>query len=287
MNKTFAEAILEKSERNSSSTRVIPAYLKQPFDVLMDKIRKGQLASEIVYSSLEKSAFQDQCLAANEKYTVQLKYDGWFSCVTPEGVYSKTGQLKTTEIRTSDETILIAELMIGTQWSLNHLERGSAIVHGANVENVDLPNKCRWIESYDPVYVVANWDSILGNFEGFVLKNVNTGSFWRWKKPVHGDYVIIRCIPSDAGTLKGWACGSVEIGLYIDGKLTSMGTAGGFDHVMKKDMFDHPEKYVGKVVQLTGKAIFTSGRLRHPSWDRIREDKLPEQCTMKQFEGLI
>jgi len=42
-----------------------------------------------------------------------------------------------------------------------------------------------------------------------------------------------------------------------------------------------PQDFVGKVVEVTGMELFPSGALRHAHIQRIREDKLSEDCTFE------
>ena len=47
-----------------------------------------------------------------------------------------------------------------------------------------------------------------------------------------------------------------------NGILTPVGTAGGFDDVWKREMYLYPKKFIGRVAEFEGKAVFKSGRLR-------------------------
>lgn len=258
----------------------------------MRKIKTGQLANLVDYKSVSYDEFMDLCLTTvNKQYVVQQKYDGWWCAVTPDGIYTKNGLLRNTEIRSAPGIIYIGEYLFGTQWAERQPRYKQVAVYACNdVSGFTfgiIPEKIFIINDFTPAYTVKYIKDVLLDFEGLVLKDVVTGEFRRYKRAFTGDYVILRCIPSTAKTLKGWASSTVELGLYIDGQLTPVGTAGGFDHATQSVMHLNPKRFVGRVAEFEGKAVFKSGKLRHPAFSRWREDKTPKQCTLKQFEGLI
>jgi hypothetical protein len=55
----------------------------------------------------------------------------------------------------------------------------------------------------------------------------------------------------------------------------------------RKDMFNWPIDYKGKVMTASGKAVFKSGALRHPNFIRMHPDKDPKDCirTGQCFKG--
>jgi ATP-dependent DNA ligase len=55
----------------------------------------------------------------------------------------------------------------------------------------------------------------------------------------------------------------------------------------RKDMFNWPIDYKGKVMTCSGKDIFKSGALRHPNFVRLHPDKDPKDCirTRQCFKG--
>jgi len=75
----------------------------------------------------------------------------------------------------------------------------------------------------------------------------------------------------------GWI-GAVQIGQYLDGKLTQMGTISGMDEPLRIDLTHNPDKYLGKVVQIECNGREPTLAFRHPRWDGLRDDKRPEEC---------
>lgn len=74
------------------------------------------------------------------------------------------------------------------------------------------------------------------------------------------------------------------IGLYDNGELIKIGTvASGLDDTLRAVAYDHPEKYVGEVIEVDCMSIDKAGRsLRHPRLMRFRPDKAAENCLMKE-----
>jgi hypothetical protein len=265
--------------------------LDQPCSDLITKIHSGTLADETNYMSLGKDDFIRHCRAAKSNEVVQLKYDGWWCAVTPSGLFTKDGLFRSQLISTPSDMIVIGEYIFGTQWANDSPYRDRVVFWSTNKKSIPKSLSSRFvaINNYSPMFIVNNFDAIAAGHEGYVLKDLTDGSFFRYKKEYTGDYVIMECIRSGASTLSGWACNQVRIGLYNKetGKVESIGTSSGFDDNMKADMYAHPGYYEGGVAQFTGKKVFKSGKLRHPAFNRMRDDKRVEDCTLDQFKGLI
>jgi hypothetical protein len=45
---------------------------------------------------------------------------------------------------------------------------------------------------------------------------------------------------------------------------------------VRADMLANPDNYVGKIVEITHNGVLDSGKLRHPRFKRMRDDKAPE-----------
>jgi ATP-dependent DNA ligase len=83
------------------------------------------------------------------------------------------------------------------------------------------------------------------------------------------DYVVLRVGKSASGCSE-----NLKVGLYISGKLTECctikNTPRGLDlHAL-----------VGKVIECKGAEVLKSGALRHGHFERVRDDKLPEDCKL-------
>lgn len=80
--------------------------------------------------------------------------------------------------------------------------------------------------------------------------------------------------------------GKVEGSLYVNGvlkKITLIG--GGFTDKERKDIWENFDKYRGRVLEVDGYQLFSSGALRHPNAVREckqlkwRDDKPTEECV--------
>jgi ATP-dependent DNA ligase len=66
---------------------------------------------------------------------------------------------------------------------------------------------------------------------------------------------------------------------YKDGELVERGSFDGFTKATIEDMTADIEKYLGRVVEVKCNEILKSGKLRHPKFNRWRDDKDPKQCV--------
>lgn len=73
--------------------------------------------------------------------------------------------------------------------------------------------------------------------------------------------------------------GSIEFGLYIDGKLKKCGhMSSGLDDMTRQMIAKDPDSYIGQVVEI--EAIQESAEsFRNPVFIRLRDDKGAEECT--------
>ncbi len=75
--------------------------------------------------------------------------------------------------------------------------------------------------------------------------------------------------------------GSFSYGMYRDGKLVKLGDCSGMDDGTRRDMTRHPEKWIGRVVEIGGRQQLPSGAIHHSAYKLRREDKDPEDCVYK------
>lgn len=132
------------------------------------------------------------------------------------------------------------------------------------------------------------------NGEGIIVKDLRLGYGAGWAKLKRS--VDVSCVISGfkEGTnkYKGMV-GSLALSVYKDGVLTEVGFASGFDDKLRIDMSKNFDKYKGRVVEIFAQEIQKidkknpAGRLRHPTFHRMRSDMNPEECTSeKLFEDL-
>lgn len=248
---------------------------------------------------------------------VQLKYDGWWGLVVVEkGVvraYSVGGKqlffYKDERFSTTD-FIGVAELGYGTNWAINNFA-GRIATHDLLAERETLSES--WVDltlmdySYryseleklfyvaqdkleERMFLITNYsvDKIpnlislyMPHWEGFVFKSPSSHigeGFPRWKRHVTGDFLLVNMVEGN-GKHKG-RLGAFVGGLYKGGKLIAIcSVGGGFTDAQREEYWKNKDRYLGRVFQASGKARFDSGALRHPNFDRWRDDKDPKECT--------
>jgi len=126
--------------------------------------------------------------------------------------------------------------------------------------------------------------------EGLVLKELDgkyvikgdSKSMYKIKKFVTKDYVCLGFTKSVATTYieQGLMVSSMECGLFVDGKMQHVTQTAGFDFEWRKKFSEHPEQYIGCVVELGGFEVFKTGAMRHSSFLRFRKDVPIESCTL-------
>jgi ATP-dependent DNA ligase len=75
---------------------------------------------------------------------------------------------------------------------------------------------------------------------------------------------------------------SGEVGAIVvklDSGVTT--TASGMTDDMRKDMLANPDNYLGKIVEIVHNGVLDSGKLRHPRFKRLRDDRSPVPAPQK------
>jgi len=119
----------------------------------------------------------------------------------------------------------------------------------------------------------ADLTTIPEGYEGYVLKNTyhpNVPYGWMKHKPIMtADVRITDFKRAKEGKWDGL------IGSYYaktdDGYISCW--CSGMSEELMKDMTAHPEKYLNKVVEVHYQLRYVTGKIRHPRFIRIREDK--------------
>lgn len=116
-------------------------------------------------------------------------------------------------------------------------------------------------------------DFIITGFEAptveYTGKDFDNHPFWREVNGVN--------LPVTKYYYYNWI-GSVILGAYVDDKLTTVCTASGIDESLRKDMSEHPEKYLNKVARCGYMEMTEAGIPRHPKILDIHPDKSPDEC---------
>lgn len=115
--------------------------------------------------------------------------------------------------------------------------------------------------------------------EGLVLKRLGrpylpsgsdgkTDDWVRCKRFRFVDYVVTSIGKSEGGSP------NLQVGLFINGTLQRVATIKNLPETLDYNAL------VGKVVECRGAEVHDSGALRHGHYERTREDKFPEECTL-------
>lgn len=136
-----------------------------------------------------------------------------------------------------------------------------------------------WIESpFDPSRLHINIRGI-PNIEGFVLKNGNLQDWYKLKPRRTIDLVVTGLV--------------VGTGKYRN-QLGSLNceTTEGYEVANVSGMTDQQRQafsdgsIIGKVIEVEYQNVGANGRLRHPSFVRVRDDKEVNQCSVSQDDAL-
>lgn len=154
------------------------------------------------------------------------------------------------------------------------------------VESIGLP----WVPHYElrgmdiAVQLMAEIEA--GTYadkdvEGLVFKNGNLADWHKWKPRKTIDLVI-----------KGFEQGN---GKYLNqiGAIVCQTTEGyevanvsGMSDTQRAYMSQNTDSLIGQVVEVEYQNVGNKGRLRHPAFVRMREDKTPAECPANQDEAL-
>lgn len=124
-------------------------------------------------------------------------------------------------------------------------------------------------------------------YEGMVLKRLNApyasdkreGAGWRKAKPTTSVEGVIMGFTEGKEGFTGLV-GAIVFGQFDDGVLTERGRVSGMDMRTRQSMTQHPEKWVGKVIEIAHEGVnigqSNSDRFRFPRFKRMRSDRDPE-----------
>lgn len=266
-----------------------------------------------VKQSMKDLKYGDPIPNNNRDTLVQVKYDGWFSHITVKDgfatVITSGGEVRKRFDIDIPDCIVLAEWMYGTNSSQTHQLKDKFIIHdilsynGHDVRDNMYINRISLgvglvtnlheypnfplvlIQSYSPEQFDEVWErDILGHGnEGVVFKHgyaeFNKDKMYRMKREFTNDYVVIG-FKEGTGRLKG-TLGALIGGLYYNGELIRViSVGGGFNDTQRDVIWRSQESFKGMVFEATGKALFSSGALRHPAFQRFRMDKYPQECKL-------
>lgn len=125
-------------------------------------------------------------------------------------------------------------------------------------------------------------------YEGVVVKDVRTryvpggrSGEWRKLKPDHEIEAVCTGTyePTAGSKYDGNSVGGITFRVeHPDGKVYN-GRCAGMDDRLRADLYEHPERYEGRVVEITHKGVGKDGALRHPQLKRFRDPADKTQAT--------
>jgi len=129
-----------------------------------------------------------------------------------------------------------------------------------------------WNAHNDPATDYAIAKEHCEDAEGVVYKNGNRLDHAKWKPTLTADLIVYDYKDGDGKYLG--LIGSLECGL-ADG--TIVASVSGMSDAERTAFTD--ELPIGKVIEVAYQYVGSKGRLRHPRFVRMREDKNPMECT--------
>jgi len=132
-------------------------------------------------------------------------------------------------------------------------------------------------------------DALLAQgFEGMMVKDSTApyasgkrGAGWVKVKPQDTlDVVVTGFKPGENG-FTGMV-GAVEFGLYDGDTLVEVGRCSGMTMPIREQMTQHPDRWLGSVIEIKHMGQMPSGAYRHPQFKRKRDDKDPNECRLEE-----
>lgn len=96
---------------------------------------------------------------------------------------------------------------------------------------------------------------------------------WPYWKEING---ILRPVTKDF--YMGWI-GALELGAYVNRKLTPICTCAGLNESLKEQISKHSNTFLNKVCKISYMECTEAGYPRHPRFEMFHESKTPIECT--------
>lgn len=225
-----------------------------------------------------------------QRYDIcQIKFDGWFCYLKTKRddivIYSKTQRELKTYPRPEEippGLTFMGEYLFGTNWVERrpHL-KGRIVVYDV-LQPLPYSQRYRQVKEFVrvstgtiPVLLVQNFHTtqanevwlkavVAGGHEGLVFRNWKDDSFdlGRCKAKYEEVYYVV-------GVTEGVGKHAGRLGALVietlDGTREGR-VGGGFTDEQREAIWESPDDYIGRFVEVEGKALFNSGLLRHPNF---------------------
>lgn len=121
--------------------------------------------------------------------------------------------------------------------------------------------------------------------EGIVLKDISSTyepgtrhkKWYKIKNEIKVDVVITDYVMGKGKHNKD-KIGAIVYSAYENEKLERWGTVGGMTKAIIEEITNHPEEYLGTVIEIESQGYTKNMNLRHPRFSRFRLDKKPSEC---------
>lgn len=125
--------------------------------------------------------------------------------------------------------------------------------------------------------------------EGTVVKDLRCGYGISWSKYKHSYDVSCFISGFKPGNGKySSSIGAIALSVYDDsGNQIEVGFASGFDDSVRGQISENPDEWLYKVVDIFAQELSKDGRLRHPTFYRMRPDLDETDCTMTKLKDDI
>lgn len=124
--------------------------------------------------------------------------------------------------------------------------------------------------------------------EGVIIKDLRSayGVGWAKMKKSYDVSCVITGVKPGNGKYAS-SIGAIAVSVYHAKRLVEIGFASGFDDRLRNDIANNFENYEGRVVDIFTQEILKTkdgiGRLRHPTFFRLRDDLNAEDCTSEKL----
>ena len=160
------------------------------------------------------------------------------------------------------------------------LELVAALKLGNGLESVFVES-LRTVGKYDFFQEV-----VADGGEGVVVKKLSgfESDWFKCKRQRTWDVIITGFTEAKPGKFGG-LIGAVRFGAFDDnGNLVEVGRCSGMVDEQRMAFTIAQESYIGKVMEVEGQEISSHGRIRFPRFVRLREDKPPTECLLRDLQ---
>ncbi len=130
-------------------------------------------------------------------------------------------------------------------------------------------------------------NTVMKGGEGLMLKRLDAAydepqAWIKMKKSFEVSLVVMGYVPGKGQYAD--QVGSLCLGVYIDGILTEVATAGGFDQAVRWYITARRSELLNTVVDVYTEGMTSGLRLRHPTFYRFRSDVNANECTLEKLK---